>query len=128
MNQILSEKYDSILKVIQSISISLFLLQINYNKYLKKVICFLGPLIFGIYLIHNNYLIKQNILKYSFDNEPENISVYSAIILIIFKSFKIFISCILIDYFRNILFILLRLRNFCIFLEYIIRKIFYSNF
>ena len=54
INQILTERYDSILKIVQSISITLFLLQIKFNKYLTKIITFLGPLAFGIYLIHNN--------------------------------------------------------------------------
>jgi len=123
LKQILTERYDSILKVIQSICICLFFLQINYNKYIKKIICFSGPLVFGIYLIHNNHLVKRNIIKYSFDNEPENISLYSAIALILLKSLKIFVFCIIIDYFRNLLFIFLRIRKICIILESILKKI-----
>ena len=35
----------------QSISITLLLTQIKYNKYFAKIITYIGPLTFGIYLI-----------------------------------------------------------------------------
>ena len=62
LKQILNLNFDSVLKVSQSISISLFLLQINYNKYIGKFISFCGPLTFGVYLIHINILFAKNIL------------------------------------------------------------------
>ena len=57
LRKMLNESYDSSLKIIQSISVCLFFLQIPYNKYIGKVICFFGPLAFGIYLIHDNNII-----------------------------------------------------------------------
>ena len=117
LKQILTERYDSILKVTQSLSLSLFFLQINFNKYISKIICFLGPLTFGIYLIHNNYLFVINILKHSFDNEPDNICMILVIILVLFKALKIFIICVVIDYLRNLLFLALRIRKICIYIE-----------
>lgn len=127
LNQILTERYDSILKVIQSTSLSLLFMQLQYNKYISKIICFFGPLVFGIYLIHNNKLVKLNILKYSFNDEPDNISLKSAILLVLYKALKIFIICIIMDYFRHLIFILLRLKNICIYLEKKIRKILNKN-
>ena len=124
LKQILTERYDSILKVIQSITMCLIFLQITYNKYINKIICFLGPLVFGIYLIHNNILVKKNIISHSFDNESEKISLNSVFLLILFKAMKIFVFCIIIDYFRNIIFIFLRIRRICIIFEIIMRKIF----
>lgn len=124
LKQMLTERYDSILKVIISISVCLFFLQINYNIYVNKIISFAGPLVFGIYLIHNNSLVKKNIIKFTFDNEPDNISLTSVIFLISLKAFKIFISCIVIDYFRYLLFSLLKLKNLCILIETKLRKIF----
>ena len=109
--------------MIQSISISLFFIQIEYNKYIQKIVCFSGPLIFGVYLIHNNNLMRRNILKYSFIKDPINISLNSAIILILTKALKMLIFCVIIDYFRNLIFILLRIRKICIILESTIRKI-----
>ena len=108
---------DSILKVIQSISISLFFLQINYNKYLAKIICFCGPLAFGIYLTHINSIVNQNILKHIFDNEKKYISLTLTILLISFKGLKVFIISIIIDLGRHILFNLLRIKKLCIYLE-----------
>lgn len=123
LKPIFIERFDSIFIVIQSISISLFFLQIEYNYYINQILSFLGPLIFGIYLIHNNDLVKQNILRYSFDNNKENLNLSEVISLIFLKSFKIFVLCIIIDYFRHLLFIFLRLKRICIYLEKIILSI-----
>ena len=76
LKQLLTEHYDSNMKVIQSISIILFLLQINYNQYLGKIISFIGKLTFGVYLIHMNYCISNDILNGLFDNEPNNIHLF----------------------------------------------------
>jgi len=122
IKKLLVNKYDSVLKIIQSITISLFLLQINYNAYISKIICFLGPLVFGIYLIHSNYLVEKNIISKVFENTPQEISLNSLIILILSKSLKIFIVCIIIDYLRYLLFFLLRIRKICSYLEIIIKE------
>ena len=52
--QMFSQSLNSILKITQTISLCLFFLQIHYNKYNGKIICFFGPLAFSIYLIHNS--------------------------------------------------------------------------
>ena len=115
LKQLLTENYDSNLKVIQSISIILFLLQINYNKkYLGKIISFIGKLTFGVYLIHMNYFISNDILNDLFDNEPNNISILSVYRLFMSKGLLIFILCIIIDYLRYLLFHLLKIRKICI--------------
>ena len=57
-------KHDSFSKMIQTISISLLLINIKYNKYLAKIISFFGSLTFGVYLIHDNYLIRNNIINH----------------------------------------------------------------
>ena len=117
------DRYDGVVKVVQSISASLFFLQIHYNYYIAKIICFLGPLTFGIYLIHMNTLVNSNILKYTFNNEKSEISLISAKIIIIIKSMKIFFLCIVIDFFRNLLFSVLKLKKICIFLEIEMKKL-----
>ena len=108
---------DSILKVIQSICLCLFFLHINYNQYLAKIICFCGPLVFGIYLVHINSIVNQNILKHIFDKENKYISIYSAMSLISLKGLKIFVISITIDFFRHILFNFLRIKKLCMILE-----------
>lgn len=116
-------KYDSIPKILQSISITLFLIQIKYNKYLSKIISFFGPLTFGIYLIHDNNLIRKNLISTLYISLPNNLSLNSIIKYTFIQVSKIFIICSIIDYMRNIIFIILRIRNLCIFFENITYKI-----
>ena len=115
--QLLTDSYAGISKITNSIFVTLFFLQMNYNKYLSKFISFIAPLVFGVYLIHENNIIKKNILKYTFRKDPYNISLKATIILITLRALKIFVICIIIDFFRNLLFNLLRVKKACIFLE-----------
>jgi len=117
LKKMLSMKYDSFLKISQSITACLFFLQINYSKPIAKAICFLGPLSFGIYLIHIHPLMFSNVLRHIFDKDLNNINLYSTIILILIKASKMFFFCLIIDYFRNLLFYFLRIKKLCIFFE-----------
>ena len=117
LKQFLTEHYDSNLKVIQSISIIFALLKINYNKYLGKIISFIGTQTFGVYLIHNNKFIRKDILYNLFVNEKNNINLFSVYRIFMTKSLLIFIICIIIDYLRYFLFILLKIKNICIILN-----------
>ena len=121
LKNLFTENYDSNLKVIQSISIILCLLQINYNKYLGQIISSIGTLTFGVYLLHDNSCIREDILNNLFNNEKNNINLFSVYRLFITKSLLIFIICIIIDYLRNFLFNLIKIRNICIILD---KKIF----
>ena len=69
-------------------------MQLNYNKYFAKVICFLGPLAFGIYLIHIHPLMLTHILAHIFDKEPRNLSLKSTMILVFTKPIKIVCLCL----------------------------------
>ena len=117
LKHVLTENYDSNLKVIQSISVISFMSQINYNKYLGNIISSIGNLIFGVYLIHNNKCIKEDIINNLFNNEKNDISVSSVYRLFMTKSLLILIICIIIDYLRNCLFHFLKIRKNCIILE-----------
>ena len=110
--------------ILQSISIALLLTEINYNKYLAKIVTFIGPLTFGTYIIHTHPIILGNILKKLFIKESQNLSLNIVIKLVLIRGLKIFGICLIIDYLRNILFIFIRLRKICIFFERIICKIF----
>ena len=107
----------SILKIAQSISICLFFLQIHYNKYIAKIICFFGPLAFSVYLIHSNRLSLENYMPRFFINQPRNISLESLLSFMFLKSFKIFAFCLFIDYLRHLLFSFLRIKNILLFIE-----------
>ena len=86
-----------------------------------QIISSIGTLTFGVYLIHDNTCIREDILNNLFNNENNNISLFSVYRLFITKSLLIFIICIIIDYLRNFLFNLVKIRNICIILD---KKIF----
>ena len=125
LSKISINRFDSFLKVSQSAIVCLFFLQINYNKYISKIVCYLGPLAFGIYLIHIHPIFLDNYLKHIFDDVPKEISLYSLILILLFKSLKTFIYCITIDYIRNKMFSLFRIRILCKFLESKLNKLLY---
>ena len=108
--------------ILQSISVLLFLTQIKYNKFLGKIISFIGPLTFGVYLIHEHSLIRVFFIRNLFAKDSYNLHLHSIIKLILLRALKIFAICACIDYLRHILFTFLRIRKICIFIEKIIFK------
>ena len=122
--QMFRVSYDSVLRIIQSITVCLFFLQINYNKYIAKIICFFGPLAFSIYLIYSNAIIFDNVLNKLFIHQPRNISLNSLLSIISMEALKACIISLIIDYFRNLLFTLLRIKNILIFIETKMKEIF----
>jgi hypothetical protein len=117
LKKMLKKRFDSYMKIAQSITVCLFFFQINYSKYIAKIICFFGPLVFGVYLIHIHPLSISNFLNHIFDKDPRNLCLISTMNLILMKSLKTFIICLIIDYFRHILFSILRFKRIFIFLE-----------
>ena len=79
-----SQSLNSLLKITQSITICLFFLQMHYNKYIAKIICFFGPLAFSIYLIYTNQIILSNFMTKLCFNQPRNISLNSLLKLYYF--------------------------------------------
>ena len=127
LNKLFSETHESIIRIIQTISITLFFLQINYNKYLSKIISFIGPLSFGVYLSHYNKYAIDYIMINVFNNSPYNLTLIPVFKLFLSKASKIFFICILLDYIRHLLFNILRIRKLCILLEKMAFKIFSFN-
>ena len=122
LKKIFTRRFDSFLKTTQAIIICLLFLQIYYNQYIDKIICFFGPLAFGVYLIHFHPIIVNNVMTHIFDNEIKDRSLNSVIILLLLKSLKIFIFCILIEYIRNKIFSAFNIRKLCVLLENEINK------
>lgn len=58
LKQTFVQRKSSVPMILQIISVLLFLTQIKYNKYLYTIINFIGPLTFGIYLMHEHTLIR----------------------------------------------------------------------
>ena len=124
LKKIFVERINSITMILQSISISLFFIQINYNKYISKIICFFGPLTFGVYLIHEHELFRAFIIGNLFSKDPINLPIKKVITLVIQRSIYIFLFCSLVDFFRKLLFDILRIRTILLFIEKNIFKLF----
>ena len=124
LKQLFILRINSLPMILQSISLTLLLTQIKYNKFFCKIITFLGPLTFGIYIIHMHQIFQKYILQKLFEKEQNNISVDKVIILILIRGLKILGMCFIIDYLRNGLFIFLRIRKLCISFEKIIYRFF----
>ena len=123
LKSLLTDYYDSILKITQSISISLFFLQIKFNKYLAKIICFIGPRTFAVYIIHSNSYINDDKISNLFKDTPSDLTLITVYKLVMVRCLKIFVICIIIDYLRELLFRILRIRKICIFLEKLLFKL-----
>ena len=117
-------RVDSFTMILQSLSIMLFLTIINYNKYISKIITFIGPLTFGIFLIHENEMIRKIMITNIFENYSSQLPLNSVIQIILLRSLKIFGICLIIEYLRNILFRILQIRKILIFIEKLIFKLF----
>ena len=122
LKRIFVRRISSVPMILQSISVLSFLTQIKYNKYLAKIITFVGPLTFGVYLIHDNPLIRTRIIRYLFSKDSKNLPLHTVIKLILLRALKILSMCTCIDYLRHLLFTLLRIRKICIFIEKLIYK------
>ena len=117
-------RISSLPMILQSISITLLLTQMKYKKYLTKIIIFLGPLTFGVYIIHMYPITLNLLIRKYFEKEPNNISLSTVMKLILIRSLQIFGICFIIDYLRYILFLILRIRKLCILIEKFIYRIF----
>lgn len=109
--------------LLQIFSITIFVAQIKFSKYSSSVISFMAPLIFDIYLIHENPFVRKKYIINSFNSLPENINLSFLYILILKKALLLFIICIIIAYVRNKIFILLKIKKICVFYESIGNKI-----
>ena len=123
LKQLFSLRINSLLMIIQGISLTLIFSRINYNKFLIKIFCFLGPLTFGVYLIHSHPYIYTIEFQKIFQNYPINIPLKTLIFLVLLKGIKIYALCLIIDYFRNLIFKFLKIRQICILIDKITNKI-----
>ena len=119
----MTKNLNGFIRTIEAIIIILFFLQLEYYKYLSKFITFLGPLTFGVYLIHANVNVNNNYIRPIFTKESDNLTSNEVIKMMIFKSLKIFLECIIIEYLRHLLFTILKIRKICISIEKIVFKI-----
>ena len=108
----------------QAISLIMFFHSIKItNKFLIKIIKFITPLTFSATLIHSKlFLLKINIVLFLFESIKQFNSKFFFFKIYIL-SIIIFVICILIDYFRLLLFKIMRIREICLFLETLFPKL-----
>jgi hypothetical protein len=123
IKRLLPDDINNLFKATQSISITLFFLQLKYNEYLTKLSTFFGPLTFGVYLIHLNPYVATNYLGKILNGRSNKLTENEVILMFIIKTIKIFAGCIIIEYLRYLLFNILKIRKICIFFEKIAYKI-----
>ena len=101
--------YTSPFLVLASIHLFMFFEQyVPKKKINKKVIVFFAPLSFGVYLIHTNAAIWENVMKNNFIFITNYLS-FKFVLLIFMSAILIFVGCAFIDYFRIKLFKICRL-------------------
>ena len=125
LKKIFVMRINSIPMNLQSISIILIAMNINYNKYISKIICFFGPLTFGVYLIHEQELVKRIFMPNLFSRDSKQLKKIIVVKLVILRSIYLFFICSFIDYIRYIIFeYVLRIKKIYIFIEKKIFKLF----
>ena len=88
----------------------------KFNKLITKV----TPLVFGIYLIHENEYIRPILKEYL---EPiTDLPVYIFPVIVISIGAGIFLICLVIEFFRFKLFNLLKIKRFVSFLDELFTK------
>ena len=105
--------YTSIFILIMSIClfIGFSKLKINIkNIYFKKYISIIGSATFGVYLIHDNILVRNLFIKDKIIESIQHLELLH-ILKILILSIIIFIICIIIEYLRNKIFLFLKLDN-----------------
>ena len=123
LQKIFKIEINSFPMVIQTFSIIIFISQINFPKYISKIITFIGPLTFDVYLIHENNYVRSSYIKYALNSITNNINLFSVLCLIIKKAFYIFFICIFFAYIRSIIFRILKIKNICLYIEIFANKV-----
>lgn len=102
--------YNSPFVLLMAVGLLVSCSQLQIGEWLKKVISFLAPLSFSVYLIHLHPFVRNKILLDAFTG----LTKYSALLMIpivIILTVLIYVVCSLIDLFRHHLFKALRIKE-----------------
>ena len=100
--------------LLQAISLLMIFSKINIQKNLaKKIISFFSSLNFSAILIHGRLFQTKNIITKKFFYQIKNLNEDYLLFKIYSIAIIIYIICIFIDYFRFLLFKLLKIKYFC---------------
>lgn len=109
-------QYISPLMVLAAVSLLLFFSKLNIGKIPQKLITFFSPLAFSVYLIHEEPLITEEFIINRFSSFGELNAVFM-VLAVFAATFAIWLICSLTDYIRLQIFRLLKIKEFCIFIE-----------
>lgn len=104
--------YTSFTILFFSISLLLIFSNIKFNnKYIKKVINRIAPATFGVYLIHDNFLVREFFIKNRFVCLIDY-DWYILLLLILFCALVVYIACSFLEMIRKFIFKKLNLFKF----------------
>ena len=112
--------YNAPLLLYAAIMILIVFSKIKLNKVFNKITMFFAPVTFGVYLVHEEFFIKNFFMYDRFAGYANN-NVFTMIFLIFGTALLIFLVCSLIDKLRYYLFKLFKVDKAC---DYISSKIF----
>ena len=111
-------KYVSPTVLFQAISLVMFFSRLNIKyKWIIKIISFLSPLTFSVQLIHQPLFISNIPMKIVLFNFLKSFKRNFLFFKIYGLGIIIYFICIIIDYFRLVIFKLFKIRGICLFLE-----------
>ena len=125
LKKIFETKINSFPILLEVFSIIIFVSQIKFNNFISRFISFIGYLTFDVYLIHENPYIRTHYIGKYISKQSDNLNLSAVFFMIIKGCLYIFIICIFISFIRNKIFILLKIKNICIYCESFITKIIY---
>ena len=102
--------YQSVTILISALSLLLIFERTDFKGVWRKIIAAISPLSFGVYLIHDNNLIRENLIKDRFAGMAEYPAVVMAL-SITASALCVFAVCIGIDGIRELLFRVLGVRS-----------------
>jgi len=115
------KKYTNPIVLFQAISLLMFFSKLKIkNNFLKKLISFFTPLVFGVLLFHSRILHLETKILNNFFNKLKDMNDNYYFYYIIFYAIFFFFLCALVDYLRLLIFNLLKIKEISIIIENII--------
>ncbi len=96
--------------LISAIALMIFCLKVSIPKTIRKFTKWVSPMIFQVYIIHENFFVKENFIVGRFKSFA-SLSAPVMVLAVLGTSVAIFAACILIDWFRVKLFKLLKVNE-----------------
>lgn len=98
-----------ILNFLYSVYAITVLVKVHLNKITTKIVSVMSPLTFGVYLIHTQYFV-WNYLKNKFVNFS-NMNPILLFVSVILTAFTIYLLCSFVDYIRQGLFKIFKIKR-----------------